>query len=366
MANSNSYQELVIHASSHDYPVIIGSNIISNPQRVRHYVTGKQAMIVTNHTVAPLYLHYLQSALDDIQCDVVILNDGEPFKNQQSLGLIYDHLIAKHHHRDTTLIALGGGIIGDMTGFAAATYQRGVRFLQVPTTLLAQVDASIGGKTAINHQHAKNMIGSFYQPSAVLMDLNTLKTLPLREFRAGLAEIIKCALLEGGVFFNQVYDGLNNGLDSNFCDDLPAIIAACCQVKARYVQVDERESGIRALLNLGHTIAHALETYTHYERWLHGEAVAMGLYCAALLSCHYAQMDRRYVHLIDELLTRAKLPSRIPKDIVFEEIYSLLLQDKKIKNDAMRFILIKALGDCYIEEQVTKAVLRDIFQEATE
>ncbi len=213
MAKFDLYQELVIRLPAYEYPIIIGRNILTDKEVLRRYIPGKQVLVVTNTTVAPLYLDYLQLALADKQCDVVILNDGEEFKNQQSLFAIYDTLIAKQHHRDTTLIALGGGVIGDMTGFAAATYQRGVDFLQIPTTLLAQVDASIGGKTAINHPLAKNMIGSFHQPKAVIMDLETLQTLPEREFCAGLAEVIKHALLAGGEFFELIYSALQEDLD---------------------------------------------------------------------------------------------------------------------------------------------------------
>lgn len=323
-------------------------------------------MIISNETIAPLYLDKVRSLFTDRQCDQLILPDGERYKAQDSLARIYDELIQKQHHRDTTLIALGGGVIGDMTGFAASTYHRGTHFIQIPTTLLAQVDASIGGKTAINHPAGKNLIGSFYQPDAVIIDLDTLKTLPPREFRAGLAEVIKYALLEGGDFFELVYQALKQGLANNDSPDLAQIISECCRIKAAIVTEDERETGKRALLNLGHTFAHALETHSRYQRWLHGEAVAIGLYCAAQLSSLLGFLGEEQVILIDEMLTLAKLPSRIPGDIPLEELRAIMSQDKKIKNNKLRFILLKGIGDCYIEDEVTESALREVLKCAVE
>ncbi|MDI9817716.1 MULTISPECIES: 3-dehydroquinate synthase [unclassified Legionella] len=367
MAKFDLYKELPVRLPSYEYSVVIGRNALEDEALLRRYLPGKQVLIVTNSTIAPFYLGYLQTALSDRQCDVVILKDGEEFKDQQSLFAIYDKLIAEEHHRDTTLIALGGGVVGDITGFAAATYQRGVRFLQIPTTLLAQVDAALGGKTAINHPQAKNMIGSFYQPAAVIIDLNTLKTLPIREFQAGFAEVIKCALLAGGKFLDQVHDFLKNGIKESAPEALQAIISNCCQIKVDYVQEDEKETtGKRALLNLGHTFAHALEAYTHYQRWLHGEAVAIGLYCAALLSRQCAHLDDDTVSLIDEMLVMASLPRRIPKDIDIDQLRGLMLQDKKIENKNLRFILMRAAGDCYIEDRVSNELLCSVLQAAME
>ncbi|CDZ78655.1 3-dehydroquinate synthase [Legionella massiliensis] len=366
MAKFDLYQELDIRLPGHSYPILIGHNALTDPDELRRYVPSRQVLIVTNNTIAPHYLKYLHTAFEDRQCDTVILEDGEVYKNQQSLFQIYDVLIAKQHHRDTTLIALGGGVVGDITGFAAATYQRGVSFIQIPTSLLAQVDASIGGKTAINHPQAKNMIGSFHQPNAVIIDLDTLATLPAREFRAGLAEIIKYALLAGGAFLQLVYSALQEGLANNKSDKLAEIISQCCQIKAQYVQEDERETGQRALLNLGHTFAHALEAYTHYSRWLHGEAVSIGLYCAALLSQRQLKIDEKDLFLVDEMLTMAKLPRRIPGDIDLYELRALMSQDKKIKNKNLRFILMKTFGNCYIENQVSEEDLRLSLQSAVE
>ena len=367
MAKFNLYQNLLVPLPEREYPIVIGHHILTDDQVLGSYISSKQVLIVTNTTIAPLYLNYVQAAFADRQCDRIILNDGEAYKNRQSLWDIYDILIEKKHHRDTTLIALGGGVVGDITGFAAATYQRGVPFLQIPTTLLAQVDAAVGGKTAINHPQAKNMIGCFHQPTAVIIDLNTLQTLPLREFRAGLAEIIKYALLAGGELFELVANALQNGLATNNSPLLPLIISRCCQFKADIIQVDEKEQGImRVLLNLGHTFAHALEAYSHYTRWLHGEAVAIGLSCAALLSFQMALLDKNALDSINKMLKLAELPRRIPKDIDLEKLVAIMSQDKKNKNNNLRFILMKAIGNCYIDDKVTNNSLYSMLHSAVE
>lgn len=351
MVKSNDYLQLAVKLPEREYPIYIGNSLLSNTQLIAKHIAANQVLIVSNDKVAPLYLASLQGALNQCQVDVVILADGESNKNQHSLFTIYNALIEKQHHRDTTLIALGGGVVGDITGFAAATFHRGVRFIQIPTTLLAQVDASVGGKTAINHPLGKNLIGSFHQPHAVIIDLATLKTLPLREFRAGLAEVIKYGLLAGGVFLKQLIDMLHADFNQT-SPQLVDIIATCCQIKASFVQSDERELGSRALLNLGHTFAHALEACTQYKRWLHGEAVAIGLYCAALLSNHLGYLEKKYVNQIDNLLEAASLPRRIPQDIDTNQLFALLFNDKKIKNNKLRFVLLRSPGDCYVDEKV--------------
>lgn len=366
MAKLDSYRELLVDLPTRSYPVIIGCGALSDQKTLRCCVQSKQVMIVSNNKVAPLYLSAVQNAFADRQCDCMILEDGEAFKNQDSLNRIYDALLHKNHHRDTTLIALGGGVIGDITGFAAATYQRGTGFLQLPTTLLAQVDASVGGKTAINHPQGKNMIGSFYQPDAVIIDMDTLNTLPIREFRAGIAEIIKYGLLEGGSFFSLLQHALDHGLSENKSTDLPELIAECCKIKARFVLADERESGLRMLLNLGHTVAHALETITHYQQWLHGEAVSIGLYCMALLSCESGLISLADLALIDNMLAKAKLPARIPKTVDLKVLRSIMAHDKKIKNNKLRFILMKAIGQCYADDSVTETLLQKVLQRAVE
>ncbi|MDP3705548.1 MAG: 3-dehydroquinate synthase [Legionellaceae bacterium] len=353
MANAKRITQLDICFPTHQYPVYIGTNLLSDTDLLQHQVQAQQALVVTNETIAALYLDTVLRAFSSIPCDVVVLADGEMHKNQTNLCKIYDALIHHHHHRDTTLFALGGGVVGDITGFAASTYQRGVRLVQLPTTLLAQVDSSVGGKTAINHSQAKNMIGSFYQPHAVIMDLATLSTLPAREFRAGLAEVIKYGLLVGGEFLQQLSEILQNEFTAESMDELATVIAQCCQIKADFVQGDEREQGPRVLLNLGHTFAHALESVTCYQRWLHGEAVAIGLYCAALLSYRLGHLTQSDLECVDLLLAQTGLPSRIPNDIDVQLLYQAMLSDKKIKNHTLSFVLMRAIGDCYLETQVS-------------
>ncbi|WP_131780944.1 3-dehydroquinate synthase [Legionella gresilensis] len=360
MVNFDLLYTLEVNLPGHDYSIFIGNHLLSvECNLLSDSVKSRQIMVVTNETVAPLYLERIQRSFGKRQIDSVILADGEEYKNQQSLFQIFDALMEKKHHRDTTIVALGGGVVGDIAGFAASSYQRGVNFVQIPTTLLAQVDASVGGKTGINHPLGKNMIGSFYQPQAVIIDLAVLNTLSLREFRAGLAEVIKYAILEGGCFFTDVQRALQKGL-SHHSSELAEIIYRCCQIKVGYVQQDEREAGVRALLNLGHTIGHALEAYTHYQRWLHGEAVAIGLYCAALLSHRLGEISWETVKQIDNLLYLANLPRRIPKDINLEHLYMLLATDKKIKNNKLRFIVIKEIGNCSLVSDINGLTIQEV------
>lgn len=368
MEKIDVYRELQMNMGlSHGaYSIVIGYGLLSSEQHLKPLIHKKQVMIVTNETVAPLYLANLQQALRSLQCDEVILKDGEQFKNMASTALIYDALIHKKHHRDTTLLALGGGVIGDMAGFAASTYQRGVRLIQLPTSLLAQIDASIGGKTGINHPLGKNMIGTFYQPHGVLVDLNTLQTLPLRHFRAGLAEMVKYALLEGKTFFELLKEALNQGLANHQSALLPELIVRSCQSKINMVTQDVYEHHTRALLNLGHTFAHALETYTHYERWLHGEAVGIGIYCAAMLSLRNKLINEATLLEIDDMLMLAGLPRRIPDDIDLNQLIHLMDHDKKILDKTLRFILFKNIGQCYIEEAVSKPLLLDALNASCE
>ncbi|WP_133127117.1 3-dehydroquinate synthase [Legionella nagasakiensis] len=366
MAKSDVYRQLRIQLASHDYPIYIGCHCLTDLELLRRHVKSSQVLIVSNETVAPLYLKPLEQAFASMQCDTVLLKDGEAYKNQQSLNKIYDALVQYRHHRDTTLIALGGGVIGDLAGFAAATYHRGVRFLQLPTTLLAQVDASVGGKTAINHPLAKNMIGSFYQPHAVIMDVDALSTLPKRELRSGCAEMIKYGFIAGGEFLQLLCRFLTEGMDSLTMEQWAQLIAGCCQIKARIVEEDERETGRRALLNLGHTFAHALEAYTHYQRWRHGEAVAIGLYCAAVLSYQLGHLDRASVVLLDSLLSKVNLPRRIPKDIDLLTLHCLMFNDKKVSNKCLRFVLMRAPGQCYLDDTVTEDCLRHALISAVE
>lgn len=354
MAKFELLKTLNIELPNQTYPIYFCVNGVRTSELLKRHIVGDKVFIVTDQNVAPHYLEKLILELDSYQCNSLILPGGETHKNQQSLFLIYEELIKKHHSRDTTIIALGGGVIGDLTGFAASTYLRGVPFIQIPTTLLAQVDASVGGKTAINHPLGKNMIGSFYHPTAVIIDFNTLKTLPERDFTAGMAEIIKYAFLEGGVFLSQVEDYLAHKNDLDHAKNLGELIQLSCAVKIDYVIEDEKEKGSRALLNLGHTLGHALESYTNYQRWLHGEAVAIGLYFSAVLSHILGYLPSKYVRSLELLIQQANLVSRIPKDIDLKSLYRLMLSDKKVLNQQLRFILMKEPGQCFIESSVAK------------
>lgn len=365
MAKFKLFNRVEVTGSGFQYPVIICKHGLDDFSLLQSLVPAFQVLIVTNTTVAPIYLESVLQAFAAKQCDVVFLQDGEAYKTQQSLFTIYDALIKKRHHRHTCLVALGGGVVGDITGFAASTYQRGVPYIQIPTTLLAQIDASVGGKTAINHPLGKNMIGSFYQPQAVLVDLETLKTLPEREFRAGLAEMIKYALLVGGSFLQQLQKALQQGITAQSAE-LPELIAACCQIKAAIVTEDEKEMGSRALLNLGHTFAHALEAITQYQEWLHGEAVAIGLYCAVLMSHDLRHVDEKTVHLVEGMLQQAGLSYKIPRSIDLSQLKELMAVDKKIKGNNLRFVLFRSLGDCYLEDQVTETCLQKTLLNALE
>lgn len=335
---------------------IFGENLLADKLLLRQYLRAKQVLIVTNEIVAPLYLHYLQDAFSELQCDVIILADGEEAKSQHSLNLIFNILIEKGHNRDTTLVALGGGVITDLTGFAAATYMRGVNFLSLPTTLLAQVDAALGGKTAINHQNIKNVVGCFYHPQAIIIDFSLLHSLPIREFRAGFAEIIKYALLAGEPLKSILMNFLQQGfsLSSKYLTD---IIKHCCKIKLTIVNADPWEQGDRVLLNLGHTFAHALESYGNYQRWIHGEAVAIGLYYAVLLSYNLGSCTRENLTLVDKLLELANLPRRIPADVDLLELSRYFAYDKKILAGKGRFILISDWGNCYVADNISHELL---------
>lgn len=351
------YEQVDVSLPGYQYPVIISHGGLDNLELLPSFVNSQQVLIVTNQKVAPIYLKKVQAVFSEIQCDAAILADGEEYKNKESLFAIYDVLVQNKHHRDSTLIALGGGVITDLAGFAAATYQRGIPFISIPTTLLAQIDAAVGGKTGINHPLGKNMIGSFYQPQAVIIDLNTLNTLPEREFRAGLAEMIKYSFLTGGALLEELSEALRQNLNIQ-SPQLPEFIAQCCRIKAQIVASDEKESsGQRALLNLGHTFAHALEAYTHYTFWLHGEAVAIGLYCAAVLSHNMGLITQAQVNQVELMLKAAKLPYRIPQFIDLEQLKSLMSLDKKIKNKCLPFVVMRQFGHCYLDNQVTEECL---------
>lgn len=326
------------------YDILIDRGLLSDISPILAQLKSTQVAVVTNETVAPLYLGKLQNQLESagISCLAVVLRDGEEFKNWESLNAIMDALLEARCERKTTLIALGGGVIGDMTGFAAAIYQRGVPFIQIPTTLLSQVDSSVGGKTAINHPLGKNMIGAFYQPKLVLADLDVLDTLPQRELAAGLAEVIKYGLIDDLPFFEWLEANME-GLVARDKALLAQAVAWCCANKARIVAEDEKETGVRALLNLGHTFGHAIEAGMGYGNWLHGEAVAAGMVLAARLSNQMGWIEADDVRRVEALIAKAGLPTESPK-LGTQSFLSWMSSDKKVESGTIRFVLMKALG----------------------
>lgn len=357
-------QTVTVNAASHRYDILIGNNLLNQFDLFAPHM-GKKVAIITNETVAQWYLSPLETMLRKHQIDVfsVILPDGEQYKNHDSLNQIYDALLANHADRKTTLIALGGGVIGDMTGFAAATYQRGVPFIQIPTTLLSQVDSSVGGKTAINHPRGKNMIGAFYQPRLVLADLDTLATLPEREFAAGMAEVIKYALLGDADFLVWLENHLPQiqQLEPNL---LAQMVAHCCQMKADIVAEDETEQGVRAHLNLGHTFGHAIEAHMGYGNWLHGEAVAAGMILAAELSVQLGSLKTEDVARIAQIIQAAKLPI-LPPQFAFDDWIAHMRHDKKVEHGKMRFITLQRLGAAQISTIDNTDILKNTLAKFT-
>ena len=331
------------------YPIYIGAGVLCSELLARH-VDGSQVAIVTNTVVAPLWLDTLVAALSasNIKVDVFELPDGEQEKNLRNYEAILDFLIARKHNRSTTLIALGGGVVGDMAGFAAATYQRGVRFVQVPTTLLAQVDSSVGGKTAVNHEKGKNLIGAFYQPGAVFADTDLLTTLPAREWRAGLAEVIKYGIIRDSDFFAWLVDNTPALLAMAPAETVHAV-ARSCEVKAEVVALDEREAGIRAILNFGHTFGHAIEALTGYTTYLHGEAVAIGMVMAADLSWRGGLLTQDQAVQIKQAIAGFELPVT-PPELKSAAMLEAMGMDKKVVDGRLRLILARSVGDAFVSD----------------
>ena len=341
------------------YTIHVGQGLLGCSELMLPFLRQPRVAVVTNTTVAPLYLQRFAKPLRDAGVDVVeiILPDGERFKNWQTLNSIFDVLLERCCERSTTLIALGGGVVGDMTGFAAACYQRGMPFIQVPTTLLSQVDSSIGGKTAINHPLGKNMIGAFYQPRVVLADTDVLTTLPDRELQAGLAEVIKNGLIRDLPFL----DWLEVNLPRLLARDPQALeyaICRSCENKAEVVVADEHENGERALLNIGHTFGHAIETGMGYGEWLHGEAVAAGTMMAAELSRRLGWISAADVARVDDLFTRAGLPVFGPAMDV-DRYLELMQHDKKVQNGKLRLVLFKEIGQAVVSDGAPPALIAE-------
>jgi len=350
---------LNLDLGSRSYPIYIDSGLIQTPQLLDKHIRGSRVCIVTNDVVAPLYLENIKSQLADYNVDEVILPDGEAEKSLANFEKIMTHLLANEHGRDTSLIALGGGVIGDITGFAAACYQRGIDFIQIPTTVLSQVDSSVGGKTAVNHPLGKNMIGAFYQPKAVIIDINTLKTLPVREFNAGIAEVIKYGILGDKAFFEWLETHIDD-IKANDEATLTMMIQKCCQCKADIVASDETEAGVRALLNLGHTFGHAIEAEQGYGKWLHGEAVATGMVLAAKLAVAMDLIEVSDLCRIESLLQAFDLPITAPENMGFNEFMKHMKRDKKNIAGQLRFIIPTAIGKSEIRSDVKQETLQQI------
>lgn len=350
-------QTLKVELGERSYPIHIGEGLLDQPELLTPHIVGRQVAIVTNTTVAPLYLERLTRTLAGYKVLPIVLPDGEAFKNWETLQLVFDGLLGARHDRRTTVIALGGGVIGDMAGFAAACYQRGVNFIQIPTTLLSQVDSSVGGKTGINHPLGKNMIGAFYQPSVVLIDTRSLVTLPERELSAGLAEVIKYGLICDEPFLTWLEENIEalRGLDQVA---LTAAIERSCAAKARVVGADERESGIRATLNLGHTFGHAIETEMGYGVWLHGEAVSAGMVMALEMSTRLGWITASARDRGIRLLLRAGLPVVPPAQMTEAQFMEHMAVDKKVIDGRLRLVLLSQLGEAVITDDYPREVLQ--------
>jgi 3-dehydroquinate synthase len=349
-------ETIVVALGERSYPIHVGPGLLGNA--ALYGLKAKQVLVVTNDVVAPLYLARVQAALAGRDVATIVLPDGERHKTLTTFGTVIDRLVDARFHRDSCLVALGGGVIGDLTGYVAASYQRGIDFVQIPTTLLAQVDSSVGGKTAVNHARAKNMIGAFHQPIAVLADTDTLRTLPSRELKAGLAEIVKYGVIVDAQFFAWLEEHIDDlkGLDAAA---LTFAIRRSCEIKASIVAEDEREQGRRALLNLGHTFGHALESIGNYERWLHGEAVAIGTALAARTSLALGRLTVAECERIEKLLERAGLPTKA-KDVNADELLDAMRGDKKADRAGLKLVLVEALGRAVVARAPADATLRAV------
>ena len=343
------------------YPIVIGSGLLANRELLDAHIPGRDLLVATNPTVARLYLAKLTETLAARRVAECLLPDGEQHKTLQTAGWVFDALIAKKMNRDATVLALGGGVVGDIAGFAAACYQRGIGYVQIPTTLLAQVDSSVGGKTGVNHSGGKNLIGAFYQPRSVIADTDTLATLPDRELRAGLAEVIKY----GCVWDPLLFDWLDHNMDKLLARDVDCLtyaIARSCEIKATVVAKDEREHNLRAILNFGHSVGHAIEAATGYETYLHGEAVGLGMLIAANLSQRLGLVDPAIKFRVHGILLRAGLPVEAPR-IGADKARELMQMDKKVMGGAVRLVLLERLGRAIVTADYSRAALDATLEE---
>lgn len=353
-------RKLAVELGERSYPIYIGSGLLGQGNLLKPHLASSQVMIITNETVAPLLLESLKASLSGVSLvDTLVLPDGEKFKNLGTLNTIFDALLEKRHNRSTTLIALGGGVIGDMAGFAAACYQRGVAFVQVPTTLLSQVDSSVGGKTGVNHQLGKNMIGAFHQPNCVIIDTDVLVTLPARELSAGLAEVIKYGLIFDKEFFAWLEVHIQD-LIAKEPSALAYAIERSCRIKADVVAADEREGGIRAILNFGHTFGHAIEAVQGYGNWLHGEAVGAGMVMACRLSAALGWLSADIAERAEALIAAAGLPVTPPAAMTPADFLDAMAVDKKVLNGSLRLVLLKSCGEAVVTDDFDRTQLMAI------
>ncbi len=350
---------LQLDLGERSYPIHIGQGLLKDSSLLSPHIHGISSLVVSNETVAPLYLEQLHCLLEGYNNSDVILADGEQYKTLDTSNQIFTHMLEQHCDRRTTVLALGGGVVGDITGFASASYQRGVNFIQVPTTLLAMVDSSVGGKTGVNHALGKNMIGAFHQPQCVLIDTDTLNTLDDRQLSAGMAEVIKYGLIRDTEFLDWLYNNMD-GLLKRDPELLIEAIYRSCQHKAEIVAADEKEAGQRALLNLGHTFGHAIETGMGYGNWLHGEAVSVGMMMAAQLSRGMGWLSDEEVEYTETILKMAQLPTCPPKKMTVKLFMDLMSVDKKVLDGVLRLVLMKSMGEAVITEDFDHDVLLQV------
>ncbi|TNF53053.1 3-dehydroquinate synthase [bacterium] len=355
-------QEVPVALGERSYTIVIGRKALQHLGLRLKEFRPSQVAIISNKTVFPLYKDFLQRSFDNsgIKHDIFLIPDGEEYKDLLWASYLYGELLKARFDRNSMLVAFGGGVIGDITGFVASTYMRGIQYVQVPTTLLAQVDSSVGGKTGVNHPMGKNMVGTFYQPSLVLIDIDTLKTLPPQEFRSGMAEIIKYGIISDRELFNS----LERNRDDIFMagDSLVTILQRSCEIKAAIVSQDEKESGLRAILNFGHTIGHAVETVTGYRRFLHGEAIAIGMCYAADLAVRLGMLPNKDAARIKKLVDLYALPTSIPGNINVPDIMSAMEIDKKVQSGRLRFVLPESIGRVKIVEDVDRKIIKEVLE----
>ena len=347
-------QTIEVDLGEKSYPIMVGDGYLSNRYKLSSYIDGHDCMIVTNETIAPIYLKLFLDNIEDKVINTVILPDGEEYKTIQSVQIVLDKLVECGANRDTTIIALGGGVIGDIAGFSAACYMRGLSFIQVPTTLLSQVDASVGGKTGVNHEGGKNLIGAFHQPKMVLIDIAFLDTLSDRHFRGGFSEVIKHGAIADAKYFSWLEENIDNLLKKN-AEKLIEAITRSCKIKASIISRDEYDTGVRSLLNFGHTFGHAIEKCLGYGQWLHGEAIAAGMLMAARLSA----LSNEDLARLKNLLTSVGLPTT-QTEIQAEKLFEAMKLDKKIQAKKLRFILLKSIGESYIDEDVSDISVMEV------